>query len=118
MAYRTREPTKYGNRKVFYNGICFDSKREMMRYQELRMLEKAGEIRDLQLQVRYGLSPSQYVNGKLKERAINYVADFTYRDKDNNLVVEDVKSEATKTELYVAKRKMMLYFHGIIIHEV
>ena len=54
---------KYGNKKTVVDGITFDSRKEAKRYQELKLLEKAGEIKDLRRQVKYELIPSQKING-------------------------------------------------------
>lgn len=59
---------KYHNKKVCYNGIAFDSKKEACRYSELLLLERAGVITDLQMQVPFVLIPSQRINGKVAER--------------------------------------------------
>ena len=92
--------SKYRNKKTVVDNIKFDSKREAMRYLELRYLEQIKQIRDLQLQVPFELIPAQRGDdGKVKERAIVYKADFVYYDRDGNLVVEDAKSSATRTEL-------------------
>ncbi len=118
---------KYGNAKVTVEGITFDSKREARRYLDLLLLLKAGEISDLQRQVKYTLIPAQREPdiigpkggrkpGKLLEHEVAYIADFKYTDKDGNTVVEDTKGFRTKD--YELKRKMMLYFHGIRIQEV
>lgn len=90
----------------------FDSKAESYRYLELKLLEKAGEIENLKLQVKYELLPKQ-----AGHRAVTYIADFVYFDVKNGrkLVVEDVKG--VKTEVYKLKRKMMKYFHDIDIFE-
>ena len=112
-----KECRKYGNRKTVVDGITFDSKLEARRYSELKLLERAGEITDLQLQVKYTLIPSQKLNGKVVERAVTYTADFVYVLKSSGeTVVEDTKG--MKTDKYILKRKMMLYFHGIRIKEV
>lgn len=107
--------SKYNNAK--YNG--YDSKREAKRAAELKLLEKAGVISNLQEQVVYELIPSQYriVNGKKKciERAIKYIADFQYVE-NGNTVVEDAKG--FRTDVYRIKKKLMLYFHDIQIKEV
>lgn len=50
---------KYGNKKVVVNGVAFDSKREAMRYADLRFLENCGAILDLKRQVAYELIPVQ-----------------------------------------------------------
>lgn len=106
---------KYRSKKISRNGMVFDSQKEYGRYCELRLLERAGKIQDLQRQVKYELIPSQKVDGKVVERACNYVADFVYLE-GQKLVVEDTKGFKTKD--YIIKRKLMLYVHGIRIKEV
>lgn len=103
--------SKYNNKKV--NG--FDSLREMGRYQELQLMERAGKIQGLERQVRFDLIPNQYDdNGKLVYRGIYYKADFTYW-KDHQYIVEDCKGFRTKE--YQIKKKLMYYFHRIKIKE-
>ena len=118
--YTRPHETKYHNRKTVVDGITFDSQKEAARWCELNLLQKAGEIRELQRQVPFTLIPNQKdENGKVIARAVKYVADFSYRDaKTNKLVVEDVKSDATKTQVYKIKWKLMLYRNGIQIREV
>ena len=106
---------KYGNRKVERDGIEFDSIKECQRYCELKLMQRAGVISDLQLQVPFELIPAQRIDGKVVERAVTYKADFVYK-KDGQTVVEDTKGVRTKE--YIMKRKMMLFFHGIRIVEV
>lgn len=104
---------KFGNEKR--DG--FDSRKEARRYQELRLLERAGKITDLKCQVKFELIPAQYENGKCVERAVTYIADFVYTE-GRQLVVEDVKSAITrKQKEYVIKRKLMLWIHHIRIRE-
>lgn len=107
--------TKYGNRKVIRDGIEFDSIKECQRYCELKLMQRAGVISDLQMQVSFELIPSQRVDGKVVERAVNYVADFVYTE-NGKTVVEDTKGFRTKD--YILKRKLMLWLHGIRIREV
>lgn len=106
---------KYGNRKVIRDGIEFDSVKECQRYCELKLMQRAGLISDLQLQVPFELIPTQRIDGKVVERAVNYVADFVYQ-QDGVQVVEDTKGY--KTPEYIIKRKLMLWVHGIRIKEV
>lgn len=106
---------KYHNKKVCYNGIAFDSKKEARRYSELLLLERAGVITNLQRQVPFVLIPSQRINGKVVERECKYIADFVYTENGKK-VVEDTKGMRTKD--YIIKRKLMLYIHGIQIKEV
>lgn len=106
---------KYGNRKIVRDGIEFDSIKECQRYCELKLMQRAGVISDLQMQVPFELIPSQRIDGKVVERAVNYVADFVYT-QDGQKVVEDTKGY--KTPEYIIKRKLLLHVHGIRIREV
>lgn len=117
MILSTKSHTKYHADKTTIDGTSFDSKKEAEHYENLRLLEKVGEISNLQRQVRFELIPSQKdANGRVLERPCTYVADFTYTDSQGNNVVEDTKGIRTKE--YVIKRKLMLKIHGIRIHEV
>ena len=107
---------KYGNRKTVVDGITFDSKREATRYAELKLLQRAGEIFDLQRQVPFTLIPKQTRDGKVIERPCVYKADFVYKEKDGTEVVEDVKGVCTKE--YRIKKKLMLWQFGIVVREV
>lgn len=106
-------PNKYKNQKVVIDGIKFDSKKEANRYRELKLLERIGEITDLQLQVRYELLPKYEINGK-KIRAINYVADFVYKEHGAE-IIEDVKG--VRTDVYKIKKKMFEYKYKKAIRE-
>lgn len=90
----------------------YASKREARRAAELSLLLTIGDISDLEEQVKYVLVPKQE-----GERAVTYTADFRYREK-GEVVVEDVKSPATKTQQYVIRRKLMKFVHGVNIREV
>ncbi len=124
---------KYHNRQVYLpNGERVDSIRELTRYNQLLMLEKAGKITNLRRQVKYILVPAQYQeyarhsektgkalkNGrKLLERECAYIADFVYFDCAlGKEVVEDTKG--VRTPDYIIKRKLMLWVHGIQVCEV
>lgn len=126
--------SKYKAKKIEIDGVQFDSKKESNRYLELKSKERRGEIRDLQLQVPFQLLPAQYKETtqytktgkektvkKLIERKVMYVADFVYIVcSSGEFVVEDVKGykRSTAYSVYVMKRKLMLYIHGIQIKEV
>lgn len=103
--------TKYHNMMTIVDGKQFDSKKEAERYTFLSALERVGEISELELQKKFVLIPRQ--NG---ERECAYYADFCYKDKNGNFIVEDTKG--LKTDVYKIKRKLMLYIHGIKIQEV
>ncbi len=85
------------------------SKAEHRRACELKLLERAGKISDLKEQVRFELVPKR--DG---ERAVVYVADFTYTEK-GTFVVEDCKG--FKTPVYRLKKRLMAHVHGIKIRE-
>lgn len=114
MRYRSNG-TKYNNRKVTIDGIEFDSQKEARRFRELCLLERAGRITELQRQVKFELIPSQRIDGKVVERACNYIADFTYKENGKE-VAEDTKGFKTKD--YIIKRKLMLHKYGIRIKEI
>ena len=113
-----RRDNKYNNTKVELDGLKFDSKKEMRRYAELKQLERAGVIHDLYTQVTFILQEGFKDKYGNKVRAITYVADFTYYDEEEKLIIEDVKSPATrKNPVYRMKKKMMAY-KGYYITEV
>ena len=124
--------SKYHAKKVEVDGIQFDSKKEANRYKELKLLERAGKIQNLQLQVPFILIPAQYEKHiehtkrgkektvqKIVERKVKYIADFVYH-QDGEIIVEDVKGYREKGayNIFVIKRKLMLERHGIKIREV
>lgn len=101
--------TKYRNKKVTVDGIDFDSIKESVRYKQLKLLERAGLIKDLKLQTKFELQPSFKKNNKTI-RAITYKADFDYLTKDGRHILEDIKSPATaKDKAYNIKKKMLMY---------
>lgn len=96
---RPRGWNKYGARKVKFDGQTFDSQLEARRYSQLKLLQRAGEISDLQLQVRFPLFAGDqpilirskgYPNG----RQLSYVADFVYQEGGQQ-VIEDAKGRRT-----------------------
>lgn len=121
---------KYKNHKIEFNGIKFDSKKEMQRYILLKEAEDKGIIQDLKLQVRFELIPAikeEYVEhlktkDKIKTRTvqlpITYTCDFQYY-KNGELIVEDVKaSKSMLPKEFVLKEKMMFAIKGIRIRKV
>ena len=106
--------SKYFSKKTVYNGETYDSAKEARRAAELNLLLLAGRIQDLRRQVTFELLPAQ--NG---ERAVKYTADFVYTE-NGQMVVEDVKSEATRRiRDYVIKRKLFKFrYPGYDFREV
>lgn len=117
--------------------LHFDSQKEARRYDHLILCLQAGRIRDLRLQVDFTLQEAYTDTEGRRVRAIKYRADFTYRRKPSwnlatmdpgefadamewewPLVVEDVKSRATRTKEYMMKRKLMKERFRIDITEV
>jgi hypothetical protein len=108
--------SKYGNHKVIVDGEkVADSQHEYRRLNDLKVLQRAGEIKDLQTQVRYNLIPAQKICGKT-ERGTDYIADFVYWTNDDKFVCEDAKGH--KTADYIIKRKLMKLIHNIDVVEV
>lgn len=136
MAIHWNKTSKYKNKKYIIDGIEFASKKEASRYTELKLLEKAGKIKDLELQKTYELIPAQYEESTevytkgahkgehkkvLLERACNYVADYVYIDcETGKTVVEDVKGyrDGGAYALFSVKRKLMLYIYHIKVKEL
>lgn len=108
--------SKFNAKKTEVDGVVFASKAEAKRYGELRLLERAGEIRALELQPKWELVPPQRRPDGVAERAVSYVGDFKYLDRAGSLVVEDVKG--MRLPEYVIKRKLMLHKFGIAVREV
>lgn len=95
---------KYRNRKVIVDGIKFDSQREAYRYGELKLLQRAKVISDLELQPVYVLQEG-FTHRGVRQRPITYIADFRYKE-NGKTVVEDAKG--CKTEVYNIKKKLFL----------
>ena len=108
---------KYKNKKVEFDGIIFDSLKELARYKELLLLKKQGLITDLKLQHPFVLVPTVRIKGK-KKPDVKYVADFVYVE-DGRLVVEDVKSVITrKLPTYRLKIHLLKYNLNIEVVEI
>lgn len=105
--------SKYNNKITELDGIKFHSRKESVRYTQLKLYEKGGLISDLRLQVPYELIPKLVINGKT-ERAIKYVADFVYYDTVHKVeICEDVKGMIT--DVFKLKYRLMKLQYGIDI---
>ena len=101
--------TKYHAIKTVVDGITFASKAEAARYQELKLLERTGEIADLIMQPVFHLVVNGHKIGK-------YIADFQYYDNDKlEIITEDVKG--VKTPVYNLKKKLVKALYGVEILE-
>jgi hypothetical protein len=88
--------SKYHNRITWIDGIRFDSQMESDRYLELKLMEKSGDIRELEVHPVFILQPAFGHNGKIVT-VIKYVADFQYKETRTGVrVVEDVKGFETR----------------------
>ena len=106
--------SKYHAKRITTAEGTFDSRREYERWCELKLLQRAGRITDLQRQVKYELIPMQKTKGRILEYPANYIADFVYQE-NGKTVVED--SKGYRTAEYKLKRKLMLWVHGIRVRE-
>lgn len=99
--------SKYNSRRVSIDGYTFDSIRESQRYSELKLMEKAIEIINLEVHPTIELQPVFTYRGK-QIRAIKYEADFKYFSYiDGVIIYEDLKGY--ETQMFKLKWKMLLY---------
>lgn len=114
-----KKGNKYHAIKTECDGIVFDSKLEQRKWEELNRLERIGVIKDLERQVRFILQDGYVNNQGKKIRPISYIADFVYYDvKKKKKFVMDTKSKATRTQVYLLKKKIFEYrFPEIIFIE-
>ena len=109
---RLMSSSKHGNKHTVVDGITFDSKAEAARYAELKLMLRAGTIEQLAVHVPFLLT----VGGILIAK---YEADFVYYDTVTRVrIVEDVKSNGTKTREYVIKKRLMKAIHNVDITEI
>ena len=113
MNWHHRGKNKYNNITVECDGYTFDSKRECLRYQQLKLMEKAGEITDLEVHPSYDV----VINGEpvrysVSKRPISIELDFLYFDKvKGQKVVEDVKGRDNAVSRI--KRALFEHIYGI-----
>lgn len=108
---RTVKRPKYGNKKKMVNGMEFDSTKEARRYQDLALMQEAGQIRSLRRQVPYGI----YIKG---QHICGWLADFVYEELIADIWrhrVEDTKG--WKTDVYRLKKKLVEAEYGFKILE-
>jgi len=117
--------SKYHAIPVHVDGVRFASKKEAARYLELRLLEKAGLIADLECQPVFPLHVMEiWRSGApiVVTTVGRFTADFRYTDLGvyavGEIVVEDVKSEVTKTTDYKLRKAIAEHIHGIYVREV
>lgn len=110
--------SKYHARKCEIHTPRHDSLGECRRFCELQLLQRAGEIMDLEEKVTYELLPATRLFGR-KVPALKYEADFRYwrrcaDDKANfEQVVEDFKG--MQTPAFRIKARLMQEQHSITV---
>jgi len=112
-SHKMERRSKYNNERFTDSEGSWDSKKERKRWEQLRVLQSAGRIQDLQKKVVFELIPVSMKHGK-RLRAVQYIADFVYIE-DGNKVVEDAKGFRNK--VYLLKKRLMWEKYGIDIYE-
>lgn len=113
-------PHKYGAKPVTVDGIRFASTKESRRYKELCLLQRAGAIKELEMQPLFPIVVrSLYVPDAPPVHVGSYRADFRYIDTSTGAtVIEDVKHAETRTTAYRLRKRLVEAIHGIQIREV
>lgn len=93
------------------DGTKCDSKAEARRWENLLLMQRAGEISELQAHPAWNIEINGY-------HVTRYTADASYIDH-GILVVEDVKSKPTRKKVdYIIRKKLMYALFKIEIKEV
>lgn len=100
------------------DGIKFRSKKEANRYCELKLLERAGKIKNLKLQVKYELYPSLEISNVFFTKIL-YICDFQYESKYGTCV-EDVKGRKAgiQYDIFKIKKRLMWEKYSIYVIEI
>ena len=107
-----KRKNKYGNVKTVVDGITFDSKLEARRWRQLKFMEFAGEISNLERQVVFPLVINDVKVASMRP-------DFVYSNKSGVKVIEDAKSVITaKNPVYRLKKKLIKAIYDIDIIEI
>lgn len=101
-------PHKFHAKKCEIDGFKFPSLAQGRRYNELKLLVRAGAITDLELEPRYPLTVDGMKIG-------TYVGDFRYSAPGEGRVLEDVKG--VRTPVYRLKKKLVKALYHIDILE-
>ncbi len=110
-------PNKYRNRITLVDGIKFDSVAESRRWQELKLLMRAGKISALTRQVPFVLAPSvKFHDSQRAKPALRMVIDFEYFEGGER-VLEDVKGMAA-TKDWIIKRHLLKSVHNLDVRIV
>jgi hypothetical protein len=111
-----KKPNKFNARRCTFQGMTFDSKKEMERYLILKDAEKKGTIKNLECQVEYELLPACE-----HFRAVKYIADFRYKHlPTEEIITEDVKGmiKGSAYQLFKIKQKLVYNKYKILVKEI
>jgi len=89
MVTQKKKRNKYGNNRPVYEGRTWDSDLELKYYQHLQLRKKAGEIKDVFLQVGMDLTVDD-------QKVCTYFIDFVVKENDDKLSYIEVKGKETK----------------------
>lgn len=120
-ADQTPKRSKYRNVKTQVDGIVFDSKKEAEHWLVLKAQQSLGDIIGLERQRKFTIYlPDMTRPGPYEALAqlCDYVSDFSFRDLSDRLHVQDCKSKATRTTVYMLKKRAMMLQYGIEIEEI
>jgi hypothetical protein len=117
-----RQGNKYGAKPIHIDGVRCASAKEAARFLELRLLQKHGAIADLETQPVFHLHIMEIWRSGLPIRITTvgrYTADFRYLNLETGeIVVEDTKSDPTKTEAYRLRVQVAQAVHGFTVTEL
>ena len=119
-SYGEENSGKVPHTKIKIGDEVFDSVAEHDRYLELLVMQKTGQIKELECHPKYEILPKQVTPpGKQNFKPVIYTPDFRYKTADGREVVEEVKSEYTRKEKdYVIRRKLIFYTLGVYVEEI
>lgn len=106
---KPKKKSKFGNVKTELDGIKFDSIKESEYYAELKLAERAGQIKEIKLQPRFTLQEKFTDLDGEHHRKVEYVADFDITYSNGRREIVDVKGH--KTDVYKLKKKWFLKTH-------
>lgn len=101
----SKTKNKYNAKKAEVDGIMFDSQKEARKYAELKLLQRAGGVTEIELQPKFNLLQGFKYRGK-KIQGVTYTADFlvSYRDGRKQII----ETKGYKTRDYILRKKMLL----------
>jgi hypothetical protein len=98
--------SKYNAKKTEVDGIIFASRKEADYYKELKLRQKAGEIKEIVLQPKFCLLEKFRDKVGVLHRPIYYIADFEVLDANGATLIIDTKG--MQTQVYKIKKKLFL----------